>query len=302
MAKGLGKARVRRTQAKPLASSYAIRDTPERESLRAKHFKSACKWLVPQAYISRELAEGLIRTSAWWLTHQAGPIEVPGDAKRVTIGDGGWMIEYGGGTLQFLIGRYIRMCAHRISQCFDELAAGRTVSLSRLERELAEFSSSCVRGEFNGIFRSYHGGRDFLEFGTHGIKKSAAANYLIEKSGLRLCMFGSRGKGVLERVSSETLVTPPATAEKRAAKRAKKPRAKQLDPAGLKVQWVAEKWKGIADIAVHWPADKAAEARMLLNVLGEFYVLRNLTQDELQTEQRLKDRFVTLVHSGAVSA
>lgn len=141
-------------------------------------FAAHCDWLQEDAPIPRELAEGLVRSSAWWIDHPSGPVEAPGDANHVTRGPYGWRI-YSGNS--FEISLFIKSARRLIRDAYDAAIRDRPIPPGRLKEDIAIHGVRCVSDYQDDLYRFY-GSLEWIPCGNHAIDTFEAAQYLIDQS------------------------------------------------------------------------------------------------------------------------
>jgi anthranilate/para-aminobenzoate synthase component II len=147
------------------------------------NLRGKVKWLDPNSPVPRELAEGLIRSSAWWHTHSSGrPVRAPKHAKRIFGDEMAWKLEFGANTID--ISRAIRLSCKWLNGAYDDLSAGRLPEQIKVRSGIQNSLQRSVMN-INGDFYDLYplSGADMM-FGAQSIDVDQAAAFLIKQAGL----------------------------------------------------------------------------------------------------------------------
>jgi len=149
----------------------------------AKTIRSSNAWIDRPETISKELAQGFLRASCWWLTHSSGnPVRAPGHADRLFLDKHhGWAIEFGANT--FLVGKAIERCAMRFKEFLD--AIGDQVSTDKLRKNLRSAIAGAVANYDGNEYDGYYPiTDDQLTFGAQAIDLNDAVAFLVNRTGV----------------------------------------------------------------------------------------------------------------------
>lgn len=128
-------------------------------------------------------ARGLVRASAWWLSHPSGnPVRAPRHASRLEKQEWGWSLEFGAN--HFLVGRAIQRASPILCEGLNVLRHGKFLNEKHLVLEIKNALPSCVANYKGDEYESYASRRGRLIFGTQAVDTTDAARFLIQASGL----------------------------------------------------------------------------------------------------------------------
>jgi hypothetical protein len=160
------------------------RRVASRNQERVAEVRRRVRWLNGKDTVPRELADGLIRSSAWWLTHSSGrPVRAPGHAENLFESSLGWAVEFGANT--FLVGLAFKRCRNEINSYLDQAATGKIPLLSDLKAALALHIRGAVANYDGYEYEGYYPITDGrLIFGAQAIDVSEATNFILERAKL----------------------------------------------------------------------------------------------------------------------
>ncbi len=139
-------------------------------------------WVYEET-ISREIAEGLIKSSTWWLTHVSGsPVKAPGHAKRIYSSPRhGWVIEFGANS--FLIGKAIKRAQRKLIAAENESKTGTAILEKNIRQEMEDAICGSVANVNGEEYAYYPPNNGDLVFGAQAIDLKQAVDYIIRVSG-----------------------------------------------------------------------------------------------------------------------
>jgi hypothetical protein len=125
--------------------------------------------MVDGDYMPMEVADRVIRNSAYWYGHPQGPARAPKHAERLTQGDTGWELVFGANT--FLVETAVRRCVRTIEKAAEAVKkTDKPINENALARDLAYAVQGAVANyqglEYSGFYDASDG---FMHFGTQAI-------------------------------------------------------------------------------------------------------------------------------------
>ena len=146
-----------------------------------KQIKTKASWFFREEDVPLELAEKLIKESAYW-DHPAGyKTPAPKHAKRIDKNHHGWFIKFGANS--FLVGSAIERCKATINNFIQRVSEGEILHTNELKGELEKCITGAVANfngeEFGGYYPVSTG---YMNFGTQAIKVDNAINFVIREA------------------------------------------------------------------------------------------------------------------------
>jgi hypothetical protein len=143
-------------------------------------------WAIGE--IDRSVAVGVVKASAWWLTHSSGkPVRAPGHAYRLDQHQWGWSVEFGAN--HFLVGRAVQRSALIIRDVVALSLEGKT----NLSQELDKITSvlpTCVANFQMVEYDYYPSERGRLVFGAQAIDIKDFGRFLLQTAGINRSLLG----------------------------------------------------------------------------------------------------------------
>src|SRR5690606_27648894 len=134
--------------------------------------------------VPREIAEQLVRRSAYWVAHPAGgPVRAPQHAAHVVrVHEFGFVLELGN---YFLVERAICIARLALTCALEWGRLCRLPSYEIVEKTLRDGLGSSVANQHLRLYNNYPVEGEYLMFGANGIHVRAATEYLLSASGVR---------------------------------------------------------------------------------------------------------------------
>lgn len=148
----------------------------------AKSVRRLAPWLKGKDAVPRELAVGLIQSSAWWLTHSSGsPVRAPGHAANLYESKAGWIVAFGANT--FLVGLALQRSRIEINRYLDIASGGRLPLLSDLKVAVRKAIRGAVANYEGSLYESLYPETDGeMKFGAQAIDLNDAVDYVLTKA------------------------------------------------------------------------------------------------------------------------
>lgn len=144
--------------------------------------KLANPWIECSETISKELAQGFLRRSCWWLTHSSGrPVLASGFADKVYLDKRhGSAVKFGANA--FLVGKAIQRSGKEITTFLDPAASGKESSIDVLKQEIRYAIAGAVANYDGNEYDSHYpiSGNELI-FGAHAIDLNDGTSYLLTK-------------------------------------------------------------------------------------------------------------------------
>lgn len=144
--------------------------------------RKANPWIERLETIPKDIAEGLLRKSCWWLTHSSGkPIRAPGHADHLYLDSRhGWAVDFGANT--FLVGKAIERAARPLKGFLDAVSAGEAPAKERLIQNVRDAIAGAVANyDGNEYLSNYPVRGSDLVFGAQAVDLNDAVSYLLQK-------------------------------------------------------------------------------------------------------------------------
>lgn len=277
-------------------------DVAEKRRQAIQWFASRCDWLQDDAPIPRELAEGLVAASAWWLSPQ-GPLEAPGDAEHVEQGPYGWRVYTSN---SFEISRFIRRARPLIREAYEAAARGRTIRKRHLLIAIAAEGVYCVSNHVDDLYPIY-GKHDWIPSGNHAIATMQAAAFLLDQARYFQALAYKPRRRRQETTQQEQAPTEqksatqkPAQAEPASTKKARKKRKgskgqTQPELTQEQRQWVGERLKELSLQFGGLGQYERSELKQLLKALAPLRLADDLGPEQTQRRALLEGAVVVYV-------
>lgn len=256
-------------------------------------FSARCIWLPDGARIPQELAEGVIRASAWWPDHPQGPVEAPGDAKHLTWGTYGWRIYESN---SFEISLFVEKARPLIRAAYKGTIEGHRIPRDSLCRAIASQGMSCVSDYLDALYDTY-GQSDWLAFGSHAIDTLAAADHLIEKSGYDAAVnYTPRQRQPEQGVQTPTArTTPRKQPSQQGSEQSPKKHRRSRGATPEELEWAGQRLGELRRRLGGLSPFQRKDLRALLIQLAPLELAGDLNPEQNQQRQRLKLAIVSYV-------
>lgn len=150
----------------------------------AEELLNSVSWLDRSARVPRELAEQLVRRSAYWVAHPRGePVRAPQHASHIVrVREYGLVLDLGN---HFLVECAISIARLALLATLEWARLCRLPSYEIVERTLMDGFSGAVADHKLNPYDSYPVHGEYLMFGANGIHVPTATQYLLRASGVR---------------------------------------------------------------------------------------------------------------------
>ena len=163
------------------SAERAIEQKLQRDAKIDQLIENTRNWALGN--VPQSISKGLIRTSAWWLTHSSGkPVRAPKHAARLAEMKWGWSIEFGAN--HFLVGRAFQRSAGILIAGFEMIKNDQIVDRARFSGPISAVIPGCVGNYKHDEYEHYAPERGLLVFGAQAIKISEATDFIINASGI----------------------------------------------------------------------------------------------------------------------